>query len=170
MSLEYKNFAGLPATQQEEIAALVSSYTKGLLGEIPQMLPVEPEDLWNKQLGYVALADQAFAGYIGASPPEVNNGSLMAEVGTLWVPLEHRKKGIAHQLINVISQDLHLGGQLPYAFGNKLSQPIFEILGYQAAPDTAVPPSALGACALCPAKPDQGGCCDTILVFEGGTQ
>ncbi len=161
-------FNCLPEGKQHEVAQLVSDYTNGKLGEKPQMLPIEPAMVWQKHLGVVALHEEAFSGFIGATTPEKHNGNTMPEVGSLWVPAEHRQKGIAHKLIQVVTKLLNQQGHTPYAFCNSLSQAIFEQSDYAEVETGEVPACALSACTACPMKPSNGGCCDNILLFKGG--
>jgi hypothetical protein len=167
MSVEYYFFNSLLVPKQEEVADMVSAYTTGQLGEKPQMLPVKPAEIWKKHVGVVALEDEVFMGYIGATEPQQHNGLMMPEVGSLWVPKQHRNKGVAHGLISVVSRSLRELQNTPYAFCNPLSKPIFERSGYIEAAADSVPSSAFSACGPCPMKLDLGGCCDEVLVFVG---
>lgn len=167
MSLIINKFDGLNSSSQQEIANLVSLYTTGELGEKPQMLPVSPAEILEKRMGFVALYKSNFAGFIGAKHPEDWNGRLMSEVGSLWVPESFRKRGIARKLVQIISYELTKLGELPYAFCNSLSLPIFSSLGYRPAGTKEMPSCAYAACIDCPMKPSKG-CCDTALIFKGG--
>lgn len=171
MSFEIHRFNELPYEKQHEIAVLISLYTKGRLGEKPQMLPVEPADIMAKHLGFAALeSEDDFAGYVGAIEPVQYSGVAMPEVGSLWVPLGHRKKGIAHGLVESVSHELAAMGELPYALCNSLSLKIFEQTGYQPAGMEDIPPAAIAACANCPFNPKNGQCCDTPMIFAGGLE
>ena len=166
MSLEYIPFPELPPNEQEAIAQEIADYTQGKTGEIPQMLPVTPEEIFGKYAGWVALQNSEFAGYVGATDPEEWQEQQMSEVGTLWVPKAHQKQGIGHGLLGNITQDLTDQLIVPYGFGNKFSLQLFIDSLYTVADATAVPASALTLCVKCPAKPS-AGCCDTIVVFRG---
>ena len=166
MNLELHNFNNLAANEQQDVAERISAYTKGFLGEQPQMLPVEAEAVLGKHMGVVALFGQEFAGYIGATEPDTHNGAKMPEVGSLWVPEAFRNQGIAKKLVKVISADLLALDELPYAFCNPLSLPIFIKAGYEQAGTEEVPPVALTLCKVCPKRPPTG-CCDTLLILKG---
>lgn len=167
MSLIIDKFDSLDSSSQQEIAGLISSYTTGGMGEKPQMLAVSPVAILEKHIGFVALQEGNFAGFVGAKKPEDWNGNLMSEVGSLWVPEGFRERGIAHKLVEVISNELTELGKLPYAFCNPLSLPIFSSLGYKPAIAKEMPAHVYDACVDCPMKPSRG-CCDTALIFKGG--
>ena len=166
MNLEIQSFNLLSSATQADVAELLSAYTNGQLGETPQMLPVTEEVVHSKYAGFVALQAGELAGYIGAAQPEEWNGVSMPEVGSLWVPKQFRKRGIAHKLLSAISTQLVEDGVVPYAFCNSLSEVIFKQTGYEDALPTEVPPSAFSLCAACPMKPAQG-CCDKVVIFSG---
>lgn len=170
MSFELHKFSELPGGKQQEIATLVSIYTKGKLGEKPQMLPVEPAVIRARHLGFVALESDEFAGFIGAIEPEIHNNVSMPEVGSLWVPEIRRKRGIAHGLVEIISHELVEMDELPYALCNSSSLKIFERIGYQPVGLEDIPPAAIEACASCPFNPHNGNCCDTPMIFAGGLE
>jgi hypothetical protein len=48
MNVEILNFSNLPSKEQHVVADLVSRFTNGKSGEIPQMLPVTPEEVMTK--------------------------------------------------------------------------------------------------------------------------
>ncbi len=166
MSLEIQLFSELPEPLAVQTADILSAYTKGELGEVPQMLPVEPTDIRNKYMGFVALQAGAVAGYVGAMTPEIWNGKPMVEVGSLLVLPEHRKQGIAHKLVAVVTKSLTAEGDIPYAFCNPKSKTIFADAGYINAAYGEVPQSAFSLCSTCPAKP-VNGCCDEVMILKG---
>lgn len=166
MSLEINKFELLSDSTQEEVAKLVSEYTNGVLGEKPQMLPVSEQDIFNKYTGFVALDSSVFAGYIGATWPEEHNQEYMPEVGSLWVPKEFRGQGLAGKLLGIVGVNLSSVGDLPYAFCNPLSLPVFIGAGYKKAKTNEVPVTAFDTCVKCPAKP-LDGCCDTVVILKG---
>ncbi len=170
MSLKLEIFCSLPFGKQEEFAEQISDYTQGKLDGSPQMLPVSPLDIHQKYVGVVALEGDIFAGYIAAIQPEDHNGQLMSEVGTLWVPTEHRNKGIAHRLVGSITKSLMAIDTQPYALCNPLSEGIFKGTDYVEGTAGDIPPSAISLCGNCPAKPVGGGCCDKILLYKGAVQ
>ena len=166
MSLELHIFGEMLDDEQFKIANLVSSYTKGELGESPQMLPVTPEEIFGKYLGVVATKDGIFAGYVGATKPALHNGLYMPEVGSLWVPKAYRKMGIAQAIVQCISITLDVTGHIPYAFCNPLSSGVFKHANYEEAASDEIPAMAFLACASCPKKPING-CCDTVMKYGG---
>lgn len=171
MSYEIHNMETLSSGCQQDIADQVSEYTKGNMGEKPQMLPVDPSDVLDKFVGYAALENGQLAGYMGAVTPEEHNLVVMSEVGTLWVPEQYRGQGIAHALINIVTADVVGKGIKTYAFCNPLSQSIFEERGYEITGLESVPATALSACGTCPKKKSlKKGCCDTILIYTGENQ
>ncbi|MDQ5886326.1 MAG: hypothetical protein QG628_723 [Patescibacteria group bacterium] len=169
MSINICEFKDLHPEMQSSIAEQVSDYTSGLLGETPQMLPISANAVMQKQLGIVALCEESFAGYVGATNLILHNSTPMLEVGSLWVPGKYRHKGIAHELVGAITSNLVDRQYLPYAFCNELSLPIFKSAGYLETCSGSVPSCALDACSACPMKP-KTDCCDTIVVLGGGIQ
>ena len=165
MYYQLRLFNSLPGEVQAETAGLISAYTKGELGEKPQMLPVEPIDIYQKHLGVVALRDDVFSGYVGATNPIRHNELKMLEVGSLWVPEQHRGKGVAHSLVSFITKSLLQLGETPYAFCNPLSKPIFIELGYVEGMPELIPPAAYSECERCPLKPANSHCCDDALIY-----
>lgn len=164
-------FEDLTERNQKEIATYIAEYTNGNLDEVPQMLPVTSDDVYAKHLGFVTLAttesaEDTFAGYVGASCPQEWQGQQMCEVGTLWVPQNFRKQGIAHGLVSAISQALVVQQKLPFAFCNPKSKPVFMQVGYVEAEVADLPPSAFGECAKCPVRPTNG-CCDELFIYGG---
>jgi len=171
MSLEFHKFSDLPSHKQLEIAQSISDYTKGKLGEKPQMLKAELPDIFHKYMGFIALHDNVFAGYIGATQPEIHNEVTMSEVGTLWVPIEHRNIGIARVLVSIVTTKLLTESITPYVFCNPLSEGIFRHEIYTDAQNHEVPPAAFIACNGCEMKPNNSNsCCDKVLIFKGATQ
>jgi N-acetylglutamate synthase-like GNAT family acetyltransferase len=170
MSYEIHNMETLLSGFQLDIADQVSQYTKGNMGEKPQMLPVGPSDVLDKFIGYAALENGQLAGYMGAVTPEEHNLVGMSEVGTLWVPEQYRGQGIAHALIDIVTADVVGKDLKAYAFCNPLSQSIFEERGYAITGPESVPATALSACSTCPMKSLKKGCCDTILIYTGENQ
>ncbi|HSX33598.1 MAG TPA: GNAT family N-acetyltransferase [Candidatus Saccharimonadales bacterium] len=168
LDIEIVPFTSLPEATQEQVARLLAAYTNGQLGELPQMLPVSAADIYAKHAGFTALhgPSSALVGYVGALPPALWNGQPMCEVGSLWVSPSFRKQGIAHAAVRTITAHLLAAHELPYAFCNPLSEPIFEQSGYREASSADVPSSALSACSTCPLQPAHG-CCDKILVYGG---
>lgn len=167
MEITLQPFDSLPPGVQEDVAAQVAAYTLGGCGETPQMLPVQPEAIFGKQLGVVAMDGTALAGYVGATAPQEHGGLAMTEVGTLWVPKAYRQQRVAMGLVAVISAGLADAGQTPYAFCNPQSRPVFTQSGYSEATPDEIPESAFGLCADCPMKPLAGGCCDTPMIMKG---
>ena len=170
MSFEIHIFEDLPLETQQYVANQVSDYTNGKLGEQPQMVPQQPEEIFGRQVGIIALNKGLLAGYIGAKNPEFHNGCNMSAVGSLCVFSEYRNNGLARTLIGVITIGLVELNQKPYARGNKNSMGIFKQIGYVHAHAQDVPPSALDACKICPNKPVDSDHCDNILVFRGNIQ
>lgn len=166
MSVDIQLFSKLQVLKKMEVAQLLSDYTNGKLGEIPQMLPVSVSDIRSKHVGIVALQSGNTVGYVGAITPESWQGKPMAEVGSLMVLPAFRKQGVAHTLVAAISKELVKSGVVPYAFCNPASKPIFEQTGYALAATAAVPASAFSACGKCPMQP-ANGCCDQVLVYGG---
>lgn len=166
MSLEIYNWNELPPATQEGVANLVAAYTQGNLDESPQMLPVTKEEVFAKFAGAVAYAGEAFGGYVAAAQPLSHAGSEMTEVGSLWVPFSQRGQGVAHRLVQYLSQHLYGQGKIPYAFCNPLSIGVFLNSGYTEAGVADIPALAFTLCAYCPKKPVTG-CCDTTVVYRG---
>lgn len=165
-TIEIVSFEDCNAEKQELIANTISQYTNGMLEESPQMLPVTPEEVFKKTLGYVAISDNHFAGYVSASMSLHWRNQKMTEVGTLWVPQEYRKRGIAHNLVGLVTKKVNTLGLVPYAFCNSLSESVFKDSGYEVSGACSVPVSAFDLCKGCPKKPTSG-CCDKIMIAKG---
>lgn len=165
-------FDTLSQRRQREVAETVGRATSqpDSMGEAPQMLPVDPEALYNKFLGVVASIDGEFSGYIGAMNPTEHQSRAMAEVGSLWVEPGMRMHGIGSMLVNTASHLLLLEGIHPYAFCNPHSIGVFERNQYHPATLLDVPLEAGSLCAQCPKL---GGrklgveCCDTVMIHHG---
>jgi N-acetylglutamate synthase-like GNAT family acetyltransferase len=166
MDFEIVKFSELEIAMQNDVALNVAAYTNGQLGEIPQMLPVQPEDVFNKYVGFVALQDKSFIGFVGSAEPIEWAGMLMPEVGTLLVQKEYRMHGVANSLVRVISDYLLGEGLQPFAFCNSKSNSIFRRNGYLDAVNGEIPDSAFGLCTGCKNKPATG-CCDRVVIYTG---
>ncbi|MCX6728118.1 MAG: GNAT family N-acetyltransferase [Candidatus Saccharibacteria bacterium] len=166
MEYEIKKFSDLEYAMQNDVANKVAAYTNGELGEIPQMLPVQPEDVFKKFVGFVALHETTFAGFVGSADPIEWAGLLMPEVGSLWVPKEFRNHGVANSLVRTISDYLLGEGLQPFAFVNPKSNSIFNRNGYLDAVNGEIPDSAFGLCKGCKHKP-ANGCCDRVVIYTG---
>jgi N-acetylglutamate synthase-like GNAT family acetyltransferase len=166
MSLDIYKFSELAQDQQYFVASYVSAFTNAKLGETPQMLKVSEVDILNKYAAYVAFNESVFSGYVGATEPLQHNDGMMVEVGNLIVLPEFRRQGIAHKLVEAMTSKLAKAGELPYAFCNSLSLPIFESAGYINVTSEAIPPAAFCLCNSCRKKP-ASGCCDSMLIFTG---
>jgi predicted GNAT family acetyltransferase len=167
MNLEIYNWNSLPEHSQYTIANLVALYTQGELGEKPQMLPLTTEDVWGKFTGAVAMTGEEFMGYVAAAKPTTHLGYKMSEVGSLWVPSEHRGQGVAHELVQKVSQDVQAKSVTPFAFCNPLSLGVFLGSNYVEAKAEEIPPDSFGLCSGCPMQP-KSGCCDTTVLYKGG--
>jgi N-acetylglutamate synthase-like GNAT family acetyltransferase len=154
-----------------EIVDLVSSYTNGLLGEVPQMLPVSEKELEDSFMAFVALEQETgnlkLAGYVRALDPVEHLGLSMSEAGTLWVPAEYRRMGIGLALGRTIINAILADGHLPYVFGNEKSSGLFKQTGCVTANFEQIPAIAFEACNGCSSKPSGGGCCDEMLIYCG---
>ena len=157
----------LPIATQQMAAHKVSALTQGVSGEKPQMLPLAVEEVVNQRLAVVALSGEKFAGQVAAKHPITHQGDDMTEVGSLVVSPQFRRMKIASHLTAAMSWHLTLQGEVPYAFCNGLSLPIFQRAHYELATGSEIPPQAFGLCAKCSSRPDQG-CCDTTVVFRPG--
>ncbi len=166
MDFEIQKFSEVGHNLQIATAHLVAAYTNGELGDMPQMLPVSPEEIFNKHVGFIALSNDSFAGYVGAANPIEWGGHLMSEVGSLWVPDVFRKHGVANSLVQTMSEYLLEQSLLPFAFCNSKSNSIFKRNGYLDAVNGEIPDSAFGLCTGCKNKP-ANGCCDRVVIYTG---
>jgi|GEM_PF-3174812 len=145
------HFNELPIAQQDDIAEQVSYETKSLYGTEQKITPVEPSDIFLKDIGMVALHNNDFMGYIAATDPNprtvLYGYELMTEtpdtdasrtvldgkfkkVGSLVVLEPFRSSGIGNNLILAITQEVIEAGSTPFAFCNQSSQPCFAEAGY----------------------------------------
>lgn len=167
MHVELYNWEELCVEKQTEVAAVVSAYTQGELGEKPQMLPVTRQDVTEKFAGVIAMAEGVFSGYVAATTPVKHMNGEMSEVGSLWVPKTYRGQGVARALVGHISEVIWQKGVVPYAFCNPLSIGVFKSSGYEQSGPEAIPVEAFRLCMGCPKQPDEG-CCDRTVVYTGG--
>lgn len=102
--ISLSTFDALSSHRQHEIAEIISKATTqpDEQGNLPQMLPITKEDLFEKFLGVVAAVDGRFGGFIGAMQPDVHNGVDMSEVGSLWVEPALRRHGIGGVLVQPV--------------------------------------------------------------------
>lgn len=166
MSIEIYGWDDLPTKDQVYVADLVASYTQGEMGEKPQMLPVTAQEVQDKFMAVIATSEGVFAGYAAAAQPASHVGQEMSEVGSLWVPSEYRGQGIAHKLVQQVSEKVQQRSVVPFAFCNPLSVNVFLNSGYAEAAPEEIPVEAFSLCASCPMKP-VAGCCDTTVVYKG---
>lgn len=171
MNIAIENLQTFSHETQAKTAELIAQYTSGNTGEALQMLPVSTKDVFAKYACYVAHnvsgEDPEFAGFIGALEPEAYMDKQLSEVGTLYVPKDFRKLGIATRLVVAITSDLEEKGITPFAFANPGSLPIFEASGYSLAMPDQLPSSVFLPCQSCPKLPINGGCCDVQLIKTG---
>lgn len=136
MSIELYEFTGLPDALQEQFAEEISAETNSQFGAEQKIVPVTKKAILQRGIGFVALEDEVFAGYVGA----INMRNGYAKVGTLVVPEQYQGSGtgtslIAHATKQVVSVNLQ-----PFALSNSNSQPGFEKVGYVAALPGKLPP------------------------------
>lgn len=170
MEFEIKLFSLLEPVQQQSVAQWVSDFTNGLLGELPQMLPVSVEDIYAKYIGFAAFYNDDPIGYIGATDPVPWRYAEMSEVGSLVVDRQYRGHGTGGKLIKRISTELTIKEKLPYAFTNPKSHPIFKLSAYAAACFLEIPDLAFDACSECPSKKNLAAneiCCDVLMIYKG---
>lgn len=166
-----KTFDLLSSEDQQKTAEIISHATTqpDINGELPQMLPMNPCDLYKKFMGLVASVDGEFAGFIGASTPISHEGQAMSEVGSLWVESGLRQHGIGGLLVNAASHLLQLENIRAYAFCNPHSIGLFARNQYTPATLLDVPQEAGSLCAQCPmlgARKLGVECCDTVMVYN----
>lgn len=131
----------LPPAAQMTVAEQISDFSQGKHGEQPQMLPTEPQQIFDKQHTLVLLDENdQLAGSVSAENPIDFEGRFMTKVGTLWIPEAHRGKGNAHKLLAAITTMAILSHQQPYARVNSSSRHAFGNLGYTNAEPHQVPP------------------------------
>ncbi|MBP7766901.1 GNAT family N-acetyltransferase [Candidatus Saccharibacteria bacterium] len=164
MSIEIYGWDELLPEDKELIASSVESFTNGNTGEKPQMLPVTKQGVYNKFLAAVALSEGEFMGYVAADTPLRYNETTMVEIGSLWVPSQQRKRGIARSLVSYLTLAVEQEDITPFAFCNQSSIDVFLGSGYNRAMPEDIPPVAYGLCSECPLKPDTG-CCDTTVIY-----
>lgn len=170
MKITIEQFGSLETDTQIQIAETVAFYTQGGASEELQMLPVDSNKVLNKYLSYVALdvteSEPAFAGFIAAAQPKEHKDRKLSEVGTLYVPSEYRKQGIATSLLQTITKALELQTITPFAFVNPTSRPIFTSEGYVPANTDQLFKGVFSPCQSCPKLPINGGCCDKQVIKE----
>ncbi len=166
MEFEIINFKDLPEKTQLSIASHVSSFTNGQMGEIPQMLPISIEEVFNKYDIDIGLYKSKFAGVIAANQLIEWNGLEMSELGTLIVDKEYRNHGFGFNLVEHMSSKLADQNIGSYAFCNHNSLPIFKKAGFVVAQTCEIPDEAFELCQSCPALP-KSGCCDTTVIYLG---
>lgn len=136
-----------------------------------QMLPVNKKVLYerlnNEAPQVIMMIGEEVVGYCAMTQEykkEDGDSSTVHEIGSLIVNPNNRGKGIAHQLVSVMTNHLlSLGVNQIIAFCNPDSESIFRDAGYKIQNPDNLPMAIFEPCAQCPKKPKSGGCCDTIL-------
>lgn len=132
------HFNELPTDQQLDIAELVSHETKSLHGAEQKIIPIDPEDVFLKDIGMVALRNNTLLGYIAASRSDLDG--RFTKVGSLVVPSQFQGLGVGNELISAITKEVVQFGSTPFAFCNQNSQSCFAETGYTGALPEELPP------------------------------
>ena len=127
-----------PAKQQK-IANLVAVLSHSQLSEKQRIIPLSPEDVFQKYIAMVALWEGEFMGFVGASDPIPHEQTLLCKVGSLIVPPGYQGQGIGSELIWDVTEQLISEGKDPYAFANPVSLKAFTKIGYVPATDGQLP-------------------------------
>lgn len=138
MNIELHTFRRLPTELQQQFALEISSETFSQFAAEQKIIPVEPESILQRELGLVALQNDLFAGYVGAT--KLND--QYAQIGTLVVLEQHQGLGIGAQLISDITKQVIELDLQPYTFCNPSSQLSFKKAGYTPALPSELPPGA----------------------------
>lgn len=168
---------GLTDTERASVANAVAGYTQSPLGVEAKMLPMQPADVFAKQLAVVALGpERRFASYAAATQPVKHNNELVAEVGTLMTPNPaDGGRGLAHKAVFQVTEALVYGDtpdgskQNAIAFANNNSQRTFEDNDYtvvEGGDAELIPEEYKEACRTdCKLYEFLGeqACCDTIM-------
>ena len=153
MSNKLYDLQELEYQQRTAVISWVSEQSKSQAAAEHRIVPVEPEDIRGKYMGFVAIDSSTtfmggairmeFAGYVGAGRPTFNaEGQRLAQVGTLIVPERHRGYGVAHWLVNKVTNELVREDIKPFAFCNPASERAFRASSYVETTLDALPPAA----------------------------
>lgn len=138
MNIELYEFTSLSDALQEQFASEISVETNSQFGAEQKIVPVTAETILQRGIGTIALEDEVFAGYVGAT--NMRNG--YAKVGTLLVPEQYQGSGTGGLLIAHVTKQLVVVGLQPFVLSNANSQPGFEKAGYAPALPGELPPEA----------------------------
>jgi hypothetical protein len=122
--MEISYLDGLGASEQENIARYISSYS---VSSDSQISKVTIEEILESNIALVALADGDFAGFIRTKNGiNVNNyGYSCQQVGSLVVASSFRGQAIAPELVKDMTECVVLEGIMPFAFANRQCKEIF---------------------------------------------
>ncbi|HVV66727.1 MAG TPA: GNAT family N-acetyltransferase [Candidatus Saccharimonadales bacterium] len=118
--IEIRSFEGLGPDKQLEIAYSVAAYTQARAAT-EKIVPVEPENILERQLARVAFKYDTLIGYVGASEPQPHQEFDMTRVGTLCVWPEYRGQNIGPRMLEDLTSAIRRRSQLAYAFCNPCS-------------------------------------------------
>jgi len=138
MNIELKQFKDLGYVDQLHVAVNVSNETKSQFGAEQKIVPIEPGDVFAKDIGLVALKNNVFIGYVAASKPD--HDSFFAKVGSLVVPQKFQGSGVGKMLISSVTSKVVEQDFVPFAFCNQKSQSCFAETGYMEALPEELPP------------------------------
>jgi N-acetylglutamate synthase-like GNAT family acetyltransferase len=90
----------------------------------------------------------------------------VVEIGSLIVGQSFRGLGLSVPLVETTTINAIASGKKAIAFCNSISEKVFARVGYEPMKICKIPQEALTLCSECPKKPEDGGCCDRVYVFE----
>lgn len=132
-------FEALSPKEQHKTANLISVLSKSNNSAERKVAPVEPEDIFLKYFGIVAMHNGEFAGYIAASQPTWHDNVLMCKVGSLVVAPLLQQRGIGSVLVEEMTESLLTEVKVPFAFCSDYSIKAFLRAGYIPALDIDIP-------------------------------
>jgi hypothetical protein len=139
-------FDGLSPNKMDVVAQMVSEYSTSPYDKDHGIAPVSTEEiLTDEQIARVAFIGDTFAGYIRTKEAIKKDGSdyMYQQVGTLVVSEAFRQCGVGLVLVRQITEDVTAELNVPYAFCNQASKPIFAKAGYEEALPDELPARAV---------------------------
>ncbi len=144
-------------TELEEIVAV----TQGV-----KMIPLSGEKLQEHELAIIAKLGERVIGYCAKTYDYFEHKPKLMEVGSVTVVKDHRKEGIATEMVLEVTSLVHGLGHGAIAFCNDASASIFEKAGYIPATEEQIPKESIDNCSSCPMQKSHknGICCDKIYI------
>lgn len=145
--IEIHNFSQLSTIEKQIVAGMVSASTLPVehIADEHSLAPASAEEIMASELALVGFVEDSFAGYIRAKTriDDLGRDKVFRQVGSLFVPSQHRSQGVAHALVSNITDLVTDQQQIPYAFCGPNSLPRFEKIGYRIALPGELPSEAV---------------------------